>query len=108
MMKIEYVYVGSDAPLWMCKYAKLQNHHCCYCVCQACHQDSKRPSRSNVTKKIKREDECDHENLEVFTDSQYFTKEYLDGCYQSNMKAVSKCSKCHKFLTDLRSLVAKV
>ena len=51
---IEYVYVGSDAPLWMCKFAMLPRHDCDYCQCQACHNAAKGDSRPK-RKKIKKE-----------------------------------------------------
>ena len=99
---IEYVYVGSDAPLWMCKFAMLPSHDCDYCQCQACHNAEKGDSRPK-RKKIKKEDECDHDNLELFTDSTYFDPQYVMTCMKEKRKTVSRCSECLKMLTNVRN-----
>ena len=102
--EIEYVHVGSDSPLWICKFAKILNHKCVYCLCQSCHA-LKQDSRSKRRKLNPKEQECDHDSLELFTDSAYFEPRYLNQCFKEKKHTMSRCAMCCRMLTSVKNCV---
>ena len=100
----EYIYVGNTSPLWCCKYTLKPNNSCVYCLCNDCY-GLKDTSTGKRKRKNVHADKCDHEGLEPFNDSNYFTPSYLQNCLARNSYTPSKCSKCLKLLTSVKQFV---
>ena len=72
---IEYIYVGNTSPLWCYKYTLQPNNSCVYCLCNDCY--GQKDTSTGKRKRKVHADKCDHEGLEPFSDSNYFTSSYL-------------------------------
>jgi len=91
------------APLYCCVNAFKPTESCVYTLCSSCHlENEKGKGRSSRRGKDVDKDKnmCDHNNLQVVTDTLYFNESYLMTCVQNDDKMPLKCSKCRGFFRN--------
>ena len=94
--------ITNSFPLWVCKNSMKEGNKCTYIVCAGCYGENsenrkrKRMNSNNAQiAKQSNKNNCDHKNLQMFTDQTYYKPSYLsskdtDTCYP---KVCFKCTK---------------
>ena len=101
---LQNIYVGDTSPLWCCKYAMRTDNACVFCICNDCYK-TKDITRGKRKRCDMYADTCDHDNLDPYNDSTYFTPTYLKHCCEKNSYTPSQCSKCLRQLTSVKQFV---
>ena len=100
----------TKTPMWCCKFAMLPKHNCVYAVCNHFYifeEDSQNTLSGNKTRfsSINRRKDpdqdtsvCKHmsDGLASFTESKYFTEQYLKKSSENGDKTPHECVKCKK------------
>ena len=77
---------------------------CVFCICNDCYK-TKDITRGKRKRCDMYADTCNHDNLDPYNESTYFTPTYLKHCREKNYYTPSQCSKCLRQLTSVKQFV---
>ena len=104
----KFVYCGETEPIWVCCNAFVPEHNCTFAYCHNCNANRVTPGRTESKKRKADtfENQCDHTDLRVFSDSTYLKRSYLLSCKERGDKIPDKCVKCRRIFSEHRILKA--
>ena len=111
-----FVYCGSDKPLWHCTHAFTADVKCVYAICSSCKicieetittTSNKRRKRNDVSKCVITTDcEDPHSqnhkvcNLKMHCDDKHLTEANLSDNLRKGKNVPQKCSKCERIICN--------
>ena len=102
----DMVFCGNEQPLWCCKNAMNNvKHECIFALCNDCKtkRDGKRPKKRTRSTLVNDGATCDHNDLEFFAQSDYFSAEFIKTRKDRGDIFPTKCSGCNRIITNVKT-----
>ena len=99
LYSLDIVYCGSSNPIWTCKNGMNKPlHKCRFALCSHCYikRQGLRQVKRNRSMVVKNRNDCDHNNLEVFGESECFKPEYVKTRHERGDIFPTECFECKR------------
>ena len=96
---LDIVYCGSSNPIWTCRNGMNKPlHKCRFALCSQCYikKQGLRHAKRNRSMIVKNKKDCDHNNLDVFGESECFKPEYVKTRHERGDIFPTECFECKR------------